>query len=141
MSFPERNHALEETKYVRVRAHLAPVQPSGFVILVVGIVVAKLRVQEFISGSEHWGPVRQKQQTAEILDLLPSQRKYLRCRPFIAFAPTVPRVVFFHAILVILTIRPVALPVVRNEIVQSEAVVGGYVVHTLVSVISLAATD
>src|SRR5260370_33500906 len=99
MSFPERNHALEETKYVRVRAHLAPVQPSGFVILVVGLVVAKLRVQEFISGSEHWGPVRQKQQTAEILDLLPTQRNYLGCRPFIAFVAPDHEVALFYATL------------------------------------------
>src|SRR5882762_10009356 len=137
MSFPQRNHALEETKNVRVRAHLAPVQPSRFIILVIGIVIAKLRIQEFISGSEHWSPVREKQQTAEIFDLLPSQSQYLRCRTFIAFLAAVPTVVLVHAILVIVTIRPVALVVVRDEIVQGEAVVGGYVVHALIGVISL----
>src|SRR6202790_1616241 len=98
MSFPECNHVLEETKNVRVRAHLAPVQPSRFIILVIGIVIADLRIQEFISGSEHWGSVREKQQTAEILDLLPAQRQYLRCRPFISLVATVPSGVFAHAI-------------------------------------------
>src|SRR6267143_3498731 len=101
MSFPKRNHALEETKHVRVRARLAPVQPSRFVILVIGIVVAKLRIQEFISSSEHWGAVREKQQTAEILDLLSTQRQYLRGRPLFPFVAAVPRVVFIHAILII----------------------------------------
>src|ERR1700704_401672 len=140
MSFPECNHAFEEMKDVRVRAQLAPVQPSGFIILVIGIVVAKLRIQEFISCSEHWGPVREKQQTTEILDLLSAQRQYLRCRPLVPFVAAVPRVVLVHAILIVVTIRPVALVVVRDEIVQGEAVVGGYVVHTLVGVISLATT-
>src|SRR2546430_16213185 len=118
MSFPERNHVLEETKNVRVRTQLAPVQPSGFVILVIGIVVAKLRIQEFISGPEHWDSVRKKQQTAEILDLLSAQRQYLRCRSFVPFAAAVPTIVFVHAVLVIVTIRPVAFVVVGDEIVQ-----------------------
>src|SRR6476660_115066 len=37
------------------------------------------------------------------------------------------------------TIRPVALMVIRDEIVQSEAVVGSYEVHTLVGVIRVGA--
>src|SRR6267378_4373183 len=140
MSFPKRNHALEETKNVRVRAHLAPVQPSRFIVLVIGIVIAELRVQEFVSGPEHWGPVREKQQTAEILDLLSAQRQYLWRRPFFPFVAAVPRVVLVHAILIAVTIRPVALLVVRDEIVQGEAVVGGYIVHALIGVISLCTT-
>src|SRR5260370_34959615 len=117
MGFPERNHVLEETNNVRVRTQLAPVQPSGFVILVIGIVVAKLRIQEFVAGSEHWGPVREKQQTAEIFDLLPSQGQHLRWRALIPFVAAVPTVVFVHAIWIILTIVPVALVVVGDEIV------------------------
>ena len=53
MSFPERNHAFEETKDFLVRRQLAPIQPSRLIVLVVGIVVAELGVEEFISGSEH----------------------------------------------------------------------------------------
>src|SRR5712671_275666 len=117
MSFTERNHVLEETKHVRVRTQLAPVQPSGFVILVIGIVVARLRIQEFISGSEHWSSIREKQQTAEILDLLSAQLQYVRCRPLVSFVAAVPRVVFVHAILITVTICPVALLVIRDEIV------------------------
>src|SRR5260370_17603672 len=106
MSFPECNHALEETKNVRVRADLAPVQPSRFIILVIGIVVAKLRIQELVPGSEHGGPVREKQQTAEILDLLSSQRQYRRCRPFTPFLPALPRVLSLHPILLIFPLPP-----------------------------------
>ena len=52
---------------------------------------------------------------------------------------TVPAVVVVHAILVVVTIRPVALLVIRNEIVQGEAIVGSHVVHALVGVIRVGA--
>src|SRR5205807_1432077 len=74
-----------------------------------------------------------------ILDLPAAQRQHLRCHSFVPFVAAVPTVVFVHAILVIVTIRPVALVVVRDEIVQGETIVGGYVVHALVGVVSIGA--
>ena len=41
-----------------IRLELAPVQPSGFVVLVIRIVIAELRVQEFVAGPEHRDAVR-----------------------------------------------------------------------------------
>ena len=64
MGFSERNHTFEETKDVLIRLELVPVQPTDFVVLVVGIVVAKLRVEEFIAGSEHGDTIRQHEQAA-----------------------------------------------------------------------------
>ena len=52
-----------------------PVQPSDFIVLVIGIVIAKLGVQEFVTSPEHWDAVREQQQTAEILDLLSAERE------------------------------------------------------------------
>src|SRR5262249_23116777 len=69
MAFTKRNHALEETEDVLICPKLAPVQPSGWVVLVVRIIVAELCVQEFIPGPEHGSPVRQHEQAEEILDL------------------------------------------------------------------------
>ena len=74
MSFPECNHTFEETEDVLIRRELAPVQPPNFVILVVRVVVAQLRVQEFITCAKHWGPIGQEEQATEILYLLPTQR-------------------------------------------------------------------
>ena len=51
MRFPERDHLFEETKNVLIRLELAPVKPADFVVLVVRIVVAELRVQEVSSFS------------------------------------------------------------------------------------------
>jgi len=50
MIFPERNHLLEEPENVLIGLELTPIQPPNFVVLVVGIVVAKLRVQELVPG-------------------------------------------------------------------------------------------
>src|SRR5260370_762923 len=90
---------------------------------------AKLRIEEFISGSEHWGPVREKQQTAEILDLLSAQRQYLRCRTFIAFVAAVPTVVLVHSILLLVPMRPVTLVVIIAHILQRQAVVASITHH------------
>src|SRR5271165_766951 len=139
MSLPERDHALEETENILISSKLAPVQPSSFVVLVIRIVVAELRVEEFVPGPEHRDPVRQQQQAAEILNLLPAQRQHGRWRSFVSFVPTVPTVVVIHAILVVVTICPVVLAVVGDKIVQREAVVRRYIVQALIGVIGVGA--
>src|ERR1700739_1435852 len=90
MTFTKRNHVLEETKNVSIRLQLAPVQPSGFVVLVIRIVIAKLRVQEFVAGPEHRDSVRQHEQAEKILYLLASQGQHPIRRAFVAFVTTVP---------------------------------------------------
>src|ERR1700733_5193374 len=54
----KRNHLLEELENVLIGSESTPIQPSNFVVLVVGIVVAKLRVQELVPGSKHRRTVR-----------------------------------------------------------------------------------
>src|ERR1700722_4592028 len=136
MTFTKRNHVLEETENGLIRSQLAPVQPSGFVILVIRIVVAKLRVQEFVAGPEHWGPVRQHEQTEKILCLLAPQGQHFIRRIFVALVARVPAMVRVRAILVVVAIRPVVLFVVGDEVVQREAVMRSDKVHALISVIS-----
>src|ERR1700739_2501286 len=69
MSFPERDHGLKKPKNVRIRGELLRVQQAASVVLVIGIVVAGLRVQELIAGTKHRSTVGQKDKTAEILYL------------------------------------------------------------------------
>src|ERR1700758_1721833 len=139
MTFTKRNHVLEETENVSIRLQLAPVQPSGLVVLVIGVVVAELRVQEFVAGPEHWDSVRKHQQAEEILYLLAPQSQHFMRRAFVAFVTTVPAVVGVGAILVAVAVRQVVLFVVGDEIVQSKAVMRRDKIHTLVSVIGLEA--
>src|SRR5690349_20483698 len=122
MTFAERDHAFEEAENVLICAKLAPVEPSRCVVLIVRIIVAELRVQEFIPGAEHWNPVRQHKQATEILHLPATQCHNLSWRGFITFVPTVPTVIIVHAVLIAVSIRPVALSVVRDEVVESETV-------------------
>src|SRR4029077_15281042 len=123
MILPESNHVLAKTKNVLIRPKLTPVKPSCLVVLVVGIVVAELSVQELIAGPKHWNAIRQHEQAEKVLDLLASQRQHVARLAFIAFVTTVPAMVGVHAILVIVTIRPVAFLVVRDQVIQGEAVV------------------
>ena len=58
MIFAEPDHVLEELENVLIRSELTPIQPSSFVILVIGIVVAKLRIQELVPGPKHRSTVR-----------------------------------------------------------------------------------
>src|SRR5215471_397004 len=69
MPFSKTDHLLEKTENVSICLELTPVQPSGFVVLVVGIVIAELRIQEFVASPEHRDPVREHEQAEEILYL------------------------------------------------------------------------
>ena len=140
MIFAEGDHALEEAEDLLICGELAPVQPSRSVVLVVGIVVAELGVQELISGSEHRNAIRQHQQAAEILYLLLAQRQHFRRRSYFPFVPAVPTVVLVRAVLIVIAIGGVAFLVVGNQVVESEAVVRSYEVNALVGVICVSAS-
>src|SRR6266478_932443 len=139
MIFPEGNHPLEEPENVLVGSELTPIQPSNFVILVIGIVVAKLGIQELVPSPKHRRTVRQEEETAEILYLLAAQRADSRGDSLIPFLSTIPTVVRISAVLIIISVLPIVLAVIRDKIDKREAVVGGYIIHTLERVISVGA--
>src|SRR6185369_2707124 len=66
----ECDHLLEEAKHVWVGDEAVPVEPGGLVVYVIGFVLAVLGLQKLIPHAEHRSAIRQKQETAEILDLL-----------------------------------------------------------------------
>src|ERR1700740_1863050 len=135
MPFSKTDHVLEKTENVSILLELTPVQPSGLVVLVIRIVIAELRVQEFVAGPEHGDPVREHEQTEKILYLLASEGQHFIGRAIIAFETTVPAIVGVGPILVVVAIRPVVLFVVGDEIVKRKTVMRGQEVHALVSVI------
>src|ERR1700691_1898163 len=137
MIFAERNHLLEELKNILIGSELTPIQPANFVVLVVGIVVAKLRVQELVAGAKHRRTVGQEEQAAEILHLLPAQCVNCRGDSFLPFLPTIPTVVRVSTVLIIISVLPIVLTIIRDQIVERETVVGSYVIHTLICVISV----
>jgi hypothetical protein len=48
----EGNHALEEAEHILIGLQLGPIEPSRLIVLVIRVVVAKLRIQEFISSDQ-----------------------------------------------------------------------------------------
>src|SRR5215469_12730764 len=116
---------------------LTPIEPTAFVVLVIGIVVAKLRVQKLITGTEHGDAIRQHEQATEVLDLFPAKRQNFRGCALISFVTTVPTVILFRTIVIVVTALPVVFLVIRNEIVQSEAVVRVDIIYCLVGVIGV----
>ena len=139
MIFAERDHLLEEPENVLIGLKLTPVQPANFIVLVIRIVVAELSIQELVAGAKHRRTVRQEEQTAEILNLLPAQCANRRRNAFIPLLPAIPTVVRVGAILIVISVFPVVLAVISDQIVEGEAVVGSYVVHALIRVISIGA--
>src|ERR1700678_1909383 len=137
MIFAERNHLLEESKNILIGSELTPIQPANFVVLVVGIVVAKLRVQEFVAGAKHRRTVGQEEQATEILYLLPAQCADCGGDSFIPLLSTIPTVVRIRAVLIIISVLLIVLAVIRDKIVEREAVVRRYIIHTLIRVISV----
>src|SRR5215467_7276219 len=109
MRLPEGNHLLEETEDVLIRPEVIPVQPADFIVLVVWIVVTELRVQELIAGPEHRDAVREQEQAAEVLDLVPAKRQNLSRRALVSFVAAVPTEILIHAILIVVSVLEVVL--------------------------------
>ena len=125
------DHLLEKTEHVGVFVQPAPVQPGRFVVLVVGIVVPALRLQELVAHAEHGHAGRQHQQGKEIAHLPAPQLSHGRRDVAVAFPAAVPAE-FVVTVLVVLAVRPVLLVAVRHQVVQREAVMRSDVIDALI---------
>ena len=96
----------------------------SLVVLAVGVVVAVLRVAEFVAAHSIGTPCEKKQRGDEIAPLRRAQLDDggIVGRPFDA---AVPAVVVVGAVAVVFAVGFVVLVVVADEIVQREAVVAG----------------
>src|SRR5689334_8984019 len=102
MGLPKCNHAFEKPEYVLVRLELAPIQPADFIVLVVGIVVSELCVQELVPGAEHRDPVRKHEQAEEVLGLFPAKCQNLSGYALLSFMSAVPTVIRIHTVLIVM---------------------------------------
>src|ERR1039458_7957980 len=92
MGLPECNHAFDEAEYVLIRLKLTPIQPAGFVVLVIGVVVSELCIQELVAGAEHRDAVREHEEAEEVLSLFPTKYQNLRGCALISFVSAAPTV-------------------------------------------------
>src|SRR5208282_800685 len=109
MRLPERNHAFEEAECVLIRLELTPIQPADFVVLIVGIIVSELRIQELVTGPEHRDAVRKHEEAEEVFTLFPAKCQNLRWRALVSFVSAVPTVIRVHTVLIVMTVLPVVL--------------------------------
>src|ERR1700731_762039 len=137
MRLPERNHALKEAEYVLIRLEQTPIQPADFAVLVIGIVVSELCIQELVARAEHRDAVRDHEQAEEVFSLFPAQFENLRWRPLVSFMSAVPTVIRVHAILIGMVVFPVVFLIVRNQVVKRKAVVAIDIVYGLEGMIGM----
>src|SRR5690348_4762647 len=112
MSLPKCNHAFEKPEYVLIRLELTPIQPADFVVLVVGVIVSELCIQELVPGAKHRDAVRKHEQAEEVLGLFPAKCENLRGYAVLSFVSAVPTVIRIHTVLIVMAIFPVVFLVV-----------------------------
>ena len=115
-------------KRSRFRSTSAQSSQRRVVVLAVGVVVAALRAAELVAAEEHRRALRQQEQREEVSLLPGAQRVHLRARRR-ALLAAVPREVRGMAVGVALSVLPVVLVVVGDEIGEGEAVVARDEVH------------
>src|ERR1700686_2330325 len=122
MGLAERNHAFEEAEYVPIRLKLTPIQPADFVVLVIRVVVSELCIQELVTGPEHRDAVREHEKAEEVFSLFPAKCQNLLWRALVSFVSAVPTVIRVHTVLIVMTVFPVVFLIVRNQVVEREAI-------------------
>ena len=101
-----------------------PVDPRDLVVLAVGVVVALLGAAELVAVADHRHALAEQDRGEEVADLAVAQREdpaVLRR----ALGAAVPGAVVVVTVVVALAVGLVVLLVVRDEVVEGEAVVRG----------------
>ena len=116
---------LGEPQQPGVSLHPGPVEPVGGIVLGVGVVVATLRPPDLVAHQEHRDADGQEVQDEEVPDLTFAQ-------PFDGgivrwpFRAAIPAHVVVAAVAVLLTVGLVVFRLVRDQVVEREAVVAGH---------------
>src|SRR5208337_2470645 len=121
---------LDEPVEVRVLPHQVPVEPTGFIVLAVGVVVPALAAPRFVTHQEHGHAQRQEGHSEKVLNLALAQ---LFDGGVVggAFHTAIPTSVVIGPVAIVLAVGLVVLLVIGHQVVQGEAVVAGDKVNTL----------
>src|SRR5580693_1796749 len=126
--------------HVRMLLHEGPIEPTGFIVQAVSVVVTVLSALHLIAHSDHGHTEREQGDGQEVLHLSISQLPDTRIIGR-AFNPTIPAPVIVGAVPVVFEVFFVVLAVVGDEIVECEAVVASHKVHALLSLTLLVTVD
>ena len=122
--FAECNHIPEKFVNFSIFFQQRPVQPGNFIVLAVGVVVAKLRIAKFVSRQKHRRSSAAQQHRTGIFDHF-----FPKCfnSGVVGFSlvPTVPAPVIICTISIIPAVFLVMFFIIRIQVVQRKAVVTG----------------
>src|SRR5215469_15599525 len=118
--------------YISVLRDQRPIKPTGLVVLAIGVVIATLCAPDLVTHRNHRQTQREHGHGQKVLYLPVSYFFYLGVIRW-AFDPPVVAPVVVGAILVGFTVRLIVLLVVRDKIVEREAIVARHEVHALIS--------
>ena len=115
----------DEAVHVAVPFKQRPVEPTGLVVVAVGVVVAALRAPHLVAHQEHRRAHRQQGQRQEVLHLTVAELVDARIfgRPFDA---AIPAQIIIGAVAVPFAVTLVVLDVVRDQVVERKPVVTGH---------------
>ena len=107
-----------------------PIQPIGFVVVAVSVVVAVLRAPDLISHQNHGKPEREQRNGHEILHLTVPEPFDFDIRGW-SLDATVPAPIVIATVTVLLTICLIVLLVVGDQVAERKPIVTGNKVHAL----------
>src|SRR4029450_4649479 len=120
----------DEPMDVSMLCEQRPIEPAGFVILAIGVVVPKLGSPHFVTHEEHVHTDRKHRYGQKIFDLPVSELLHTWIIGQ-TFNSAVPTSIVVRPVAVIFTVCFVALGVIRDEIIEGEAVMARYKINAL----------
>ena len=128
MSLPKCNCLFYKGKHTGISPQSPPVNPANGIVLAVSIVIAELRIQKLVAGTDNRRAERKQQRTHH----RPLAQLAVFCN-FLVFRkslnPGIIAPVCVSPVPVILAVRIVMLMVVTDQIVQRHAVMYGQIVN------------
>ena len=126
--------------HIGVLVEQGPIEPTGLVVLAVGVVVAALRAADLVAHQDHRHAQREQGDRQEVLHpaVAESFDGGVGSR---AFDATIPAPVVVGAVAISLAVGLVVLLVVGNQVVQGEAVMAGDEVNALLGLALLMAVN
>src|SRR5215831_1400437 len=133
--FPPRPQAGEEQKtcepvYIGMPIERPPVEPTDVIVLAIGVVVPALRAPNFVTHDEP-GPTESEDRQRQKVSHLPIAQALDGWVISRTFRPAIPAQVEVGPIPIVLPVRRVVFPVVRDQVVECEPVMTRHEIDAL----------
>src|SRR5512132_2667527 len=121
-----------KTMDVRVLCEQRPIEPAGFVILAIGVVVSTLRSPHFVTHEKHRHTNRKHRYGQKVFYLSVSEFLHAGIIGW-TFNTAVPTSIVVRPVAVVFAICFVVFVIIRDEVVEGEPVMACYKIDALLS--------